>query len=100
MSNATLSFGVSGPTMDFTTSVVVSEANAGRILNYLVNGSNYGTVTETVDGEEVERQATTEEAAQAFALGILQGLLDQTVRFEKDEAAKAAAEAVAPISAE
>ena len=97
MSNATLSFGVVGPTMDFTTSVVVSEANAGRILNYLVNGSHYGKI---VAEDGTETQATTEEAAQAFALGILQGLLDQTVRFEKDEAAKAAAEAVAPIAAE
>ena len=97
MSNATLSFGVVGPTMDFTTSVVVSEANAGRILSYLVNGSHYGKI---VAEDGTETQATTEEAAQAFALGILQGLLDQTVRFEKDEAAKAAAEAVAPIAAE
>ena len=97
MSNATLSFGVLGPTMDFTTSVNVSEANAQRILGYLANGSNYGTVTEE-DG--TERQATTEEAAQAFALGILQGLLDQTVRYEKDAAAKAAAEAVDPIAVE
>ena len=97
MSNATLSFGVVGPTMDFTTSVVVSEQNAGRILNYLVNGTSYGKVTEE-DG--TERDATTEEAAQAFAVGILQGLLDQTVRWEKDEAAKSAAESVPPIVTE
>jgi len=83
--------------MDFTTSVAISEANSQRILAYLVNGSSYGTVTEA-DG--TERQATTEEAAQAFALGILQGLLNQTVRYEKDEAAKAAADAVAPITPE
>ena len=97
MSNATLTFGVVGPTMDFTTSVAISEANSQRILAYLVNGSSYGTVTEA-DG--TERQATTEEAAQAFALGILQGLLNQTVRYEKDEAAKAAADAIAPITSE
>ena len=97
MSNATLTFGVVGPTMDFTTSVAISEANSQRILAYLVNGSSYGTVTEA-DG--TERQATTEEAAQAFAMGILQGLLNQTVRYEKDEAAKAAADAIAPITSE
>jgi len=97
MSNATLTFGVTGPTMDFTTSVAVSEANSQRILAYLVGGTSYGTVTEE-DG--TERPATTEEAAQAFALGILQGLLDQTVRYEKNEAAKAAADAVTPIAAE
>ena len=94
MADATLSFGVSGPTMDFTTSVTVTEANAQRILGYLVAGSPYGTVTEE---DDTERQATAEEAAQAFALGILKGLMDQTVRFEKEQAAKAAADAVAPI---
>ena len=95
--NAILSFGVSGQTMDFTTSVAVSEINAARILAYLTNGTSYGTVTEA-NGSD--RQATTEEATQAFALGILQGLLDQTVRYEKDQAAKSAAEAVAPIAPE
>lgn len=95
--NATLSFGVVGPTMDFTTSVVVSDINAGRILNYLVNGTSYGTV---IEADGTERPATTEEAAQAFALGILRGLLSQTVRYEKEQAAKAAAESVAPIAPE
>lgn len=94
MANATLSFGVVGPTMDFTTSVELTEVNAQRILGYLVNGSIYGTVTEA-DG--TERPATPEESAQAFALGILKGLMDQTTRFERDQAAKAAAEAVPPI---
>jgi hypothetical protein len=94
MADAKLTFGVLGPTMDFTTGVMVSEANSQRILAYLTNGSSYGTVTEE-DG--TERQATAEEAAQAFARGILRGLLDQTVRHEREEAAKAAAKAVADI---
>lgn len=94
MSNATLTFGVSGPTMDFTTSVPVTEANSQRILAYLVGGTSYGKVTQE-DG--TERDATTEEAAQAFALGILQGLMNQTYRYEQDLAAKAAAESIAPI---
>jgi len=97
MANATLTFGVVGPTMDFSTSIAISEANSQRILMYLVNGSHHGKVIEE-DG--TERQATTEEAAQSFASGILQGLLDQTVRYEKDAAAKAAADAVAPITPE
>jgi hypothetical protein len=96
MSNATLNFGVVGPTMDFTTSVTVSEANAARILAYLVGGTPYGTVT---DGDDT-RPATAEEAAQAFALGILQGLLDQTTRHEREAAANAAADAIAPIAPE
>ena len=94
MSDATLSFGVSGPTMDFTTSVKLTEANAQRILGYLVMGSHYGQVAED-DG--TVRQASPAEAAQAFALGILAGLMDQTVRFEKEMAAKVAAESIAPI---
>lgn len=95
--NATLTFGVSGPTMDFTASIPVSEANSQRILAYLVGGTSYGKVTEE-DG--TERDATTEEAAQAFARGILQGLLDQTFRYEQDLAAKAAAASIEPITAE
>ena len=93
MADATLSFGVSGPTMDWTTTVNVTEANSERILGYLVNGSPYGTVTEN----DVERAATPEEAAQAFARGILRGLLDQTTNWERQEAMRAAAEAIAPI---
>jgi hypothetical protein len=96
MPNATLSFGVKGPTQDWTTEIAVSEANSQRILAYLVNGTDYGTITEN----EETRQATVEEAAQAFARGILQGLLDQTNRYERQEAAKAAAEAIEPIAIE
>ena len=96
MSDATLSFGVRGPTMDWTTSVVLTQTNAQRILAYLAGGSSYSVVT---DEDGTQRPATAEEAAQAFALGILQGLLDQTVRYEREVAAKAAADAIAPIAA-
>jgi hypothetical protein len=96
MPNATLSFGVKGPTHDWTTEIAISETNSQRILAYLVNGTDYGVVT---DGEET-RSATAEEAAQGFAQGILQGLLDQTVRFERLQAAHAAADAIAPIDTE
>ena len=93
MANATLSFGVSGPTMDWTTSINLTEANSQRILGYLVNGSHYGTVTEG----ETTRAATPEEAAQQFARGILRGLLDQTTSWERQEAMRAAADAISPI---
>jgi len=98
---ADLSFGVSGPTMDFTVTMKIADQDAPRILNYLAS-TDYGKVTETVtdaDGNETQetRDATTEETARAFAAGILRGLLDQTVRFERNEAAKAAAEQVSDI---
>ena len=93
---ANLSFGVNGPTMDFTVNMQINDADTPRILAYL-GSTEYGKVTEEVDGEEVTRDATNEEAAQAFAAGILRGLLDQTVRYEKAEAAKTAAEQVTSI---
>jgi hypothetical protein len=96
MSNATLSFGVAGPTQDWTVEVAISEANSQRILGYLMAGTSYGTVAEG----DTTRPATAEEAAQGFANGILRGLLDQTTSFERSVAAAAAAAAIAPIEPE
>ena len=96
MTNATLSFGVKGPTQDWTVGMAISEANSMRIMGYLMAGTEYGKVTEG----DITRQATPEEAAQGFARGILRGLLDQTASFEREAAAKAAADAVQPIEAE
>lgn len=96
MSDARLSFGVVGPTLNFTTEVVLSETNAQRVLNYLTNGSVHGKIPQE-DGTEV--QATTEEAAQRFALSTLESLLMQTVRYEKQKAAKAAESGVPDITA-
>ena len=95
MTNAILSFGVNGPTQDWTVQIEISEANSARILSYLMAGTSYGTIIEG----ETTRAATAEEAAQGFARGILQGLMDQTTRFERDEAAKAAAAAITSIEA-
>ena len=96
MANATLSFGVKGPTMDWTVNIAVSEANSERIIAYLMSGTPYGQITEG----EITRDATPEEAAQQFAQGILRGLLDQTTRFERDQAAKAAAAEIEDIEPE
>jgi hypothetical protein len=99
---ADLSFGVNGPTMNFTVTMQIQDADAPRILAYLAS-TEYGKVTETVTDEEGKetqetRDATTEETAKAFAAGILKGLLAQTVRYEKDVAAKAAADQVSDIT--
>lgn len=92
---ANLNFGITDPNMDLTVNMTVADNDLPRIMTYLMSTS-YGTV-ELEDG--TTRDATEEEAAQAFASGILQGLLDQTVRHERQEAAKAAAEAITDISA-
>lgn len=99
---AELSFGVNGPTMDFTVTMQIADEDAPRILTYL-SSTEHGKVKEmTTDEEgnevETERDATTEETAKSFASGILRGLLDQTVRFERDQAAKLAAEQVSDIT--
>lgn len=94
---ATLSFGVTGPTMQFAVDMTIADADAPRILGYLAS-TEYG-IASTVgeDGVAVTRPATLEETAKAFASGILRGLLDQTVRFERDQAAAAAANAIQNI---
>jgi hypothetical protein len=91
---ADLSFGVVGPTMNFSVTMKIADQDAPRILAYLAS-TEFGRVP---DGDSV-RDATTEETAKAFAAGILQGLLDQTVRHERDKAMAAAAEQVQPIKA-
>ena len=118
---ATLFFGVDGPTLDLREELNIADTDAPRILAYLMAAS-YGTVTENVrieqpdmswsPGEDeteedrpfiamqqwVTRPATPEETAANYAKAILAQLLEQTVAHEKAEAAKAAAEAVAPIA--
>jgi hypothetical protein len=46
----------------------------------------------------VTRPATPEETAANYARSILASLLEQTVAFERTQAAKIAAESVAPIA--
>ena len=118
---ATFFFGVNGPTLDFRQDLAIADADAPRIMAYLM-ASSYGTVTENIQttepdanwtpGEDqteadrpmittqawVTRPATPEEAAANYARSILASLLDATVAYEKAAAAAAAAEAVAPIT--
>jgi len=119
---ATLSFGVSGSEQNWTTEIELSAQDSVRTMTYLMSpASGYGVVVENVksnipdaswapgEGETeedrptievqewVSRPATPEEAAQNFARATLVQLLNQTVVWEKAEAAKAAAEAIPPI---
>ncbi len=118
---ATFFFGVQGPTLDFRQDLAIADADAPRIMAYLM-ASSYGTVTENIQTTEpdanwtpgegeteadrptittqawVTRPATPEEAAANYANAILASLLDATVAYEKAEAAKAAADGVAPIT--
>jgi hypothetical protein len=119
---ATFFFGVNGPTLDFRHDLGIADADAPRIMGYLMS-SSFGTVTENIVSEEpdaswspdekagetekdrpmlqtqawVTRQASPEETAANYAKAILAQLLEQTVAFERAQAAKVAAESVAPI---
>ena len=90
---ANLSFGVQGPNMDFSVTMQVADTDAPRILKYLAS-TPYGTVVEG----DVSRPATMEEVATGFARGILNGLLNQTVSYEKLLAAQEAANKITEIS--
>jgi hypothetical protein len=118
---ATFFFGVNGPTLDFRHDLGIADTDAPRIMGYLMS-SAFGTVTENVQSEEpdaswspgegeteddrltittqawVTRPATPEETAANYAKAILAQLLEQTVAFERAQAAKVAAESVAPIA--
>lgn len=117
---ATLFFGVTGPTLDLREDLQIADTDAPRILAYLMS-SSYGQVTENVvsqvpdaswsagEGETeadrptietqgwVTRPATPDETAANYARAILADLLNQTVAWEKAQAAAAAAASVTPI---
>lgn len=120
---ATLSFGVKGPTQDWTVSLQIADTDSPRILAWLASpASGYGTVTENVvsnvpdpswspsEGQTeadrptyqqqswVTRPATPEEAAKNYAEVTLRNLLGSTVAWEKSEAAATAAAEVPPIN--
>lgn len=122
---ATLSFGVQGPSQDWTVALTINDTDSPRILAWLCSpSSGYGTVTENIQSEVpdaswspregeteadrptiltqawVTRPATPEEAAQNYARATLDALLANTVAWERAQAAQAAADAVPPIVAE
>jgi hypothetical protein len=117
---ASFYFGVNGPNIQIKKEFHVADADAPRILAYLMSGS-YGTVTENVKslvpdaswspGEKeteadrpmietqawVTRAATPEEAITNYALARFNELRTAPVENEKAQAAAAAAAAITPI---
>jgi hypothetical protein len=115
-----IAFTVTAPSGDLESSVTIADNDFPRIMGYLM-ASSFGSVTENIQSEApdaswspgegeteedrpmlqtqawVTRPATPEETAANYARSILAQLLDQTVAFERAQAAKIAAESVAPI---
>lgn len=112
---ATLSFGVKGPTQNWTINLEIANTDSPRILTWLASPeSGYGTVTENIQYESPDpswspgedeteadrptismqkwetRPATLEEAAKNYAESTLKTLLNSTVAWEKAKAAEAA----------
>ena len=116
-----LAFSITGANMVLAQELQIADTDAPRIMGYLM-ASSFGTVTENVQSETpdaswspgkgetekdrpmlqtqawVTRPATPEETAANYARSILASLLEQTVAFERTQAAKIAAESVAPIA--
>jgi hypothetical protein len=117
---ARLFFGFQSPAGDLDVAMQIAETDAPRLMAYLM-GSSYGSVSENVQSEApdaawrpgeseteadrpristqqwVTRPATMEEAAENYARVVLAQLLNETVMWERAQAASAAAAAVQPI---
>lgn len=118
---ATIFFGIDNNNSVIRQEINLSENNVARILSYLMTTS-YGQVTENVQTETkdpswspdenqseadrpviltqqwVTRPATQEEMIESYAKMIINSLVEQTVAWEKAQAAANAISAVEPIS--
>ena len=120
---AKLSFGVNGPSQNWTVELEIANTDSPRILTWLSSpDSGYGTVTENIqyqspdpswspgeDETEADRptismqkwetrQATPEEAATNYAKATLASLLNSTVAWDKAKAAEKAAADIPEIN--
>ena len=120
---AVVTYGVTSPQLTLNVQMELSDANSERIVNYLMNGTPYGQVTENVQSQAlnpawnadqpdpndppeyitvqqwVTRQATTpNEAITAYATSVMNDLLAQAFQWDQQVAATTAAENVPPIT--
>lgn len=90
---ASLGFTIDGPTLDITVTFNIADADAPRILGYLM-ASEYGVVKEN----DETRTATPTEAVENYAKAMLNRLLERTVEHERNVAVSNAVTGVAPIT--
>lgn len=100
---ARLFFGVDGPgASDLSVEMQIADADLPRIIGYLM-ASKHGRIDRNEVSDDgmtqgwVTRQASPEEAAQSYASAVLDQLLSETVDFEKQQAAAAAAAQIQTI---
>lgn len=101
---ALVNYGVVSPTLTLTVQMELSDADSARIVAYLMQATQYGTVTDNVvspDGETqswVTRAATPEEAITAYAESVMNDILQQAYQWDQSQAAADAAANVPPIT--
>lgn len=96
---ANVSLSIAGPLVgSYQFSRQIPDADAARIVR--AYGGIYGPIdsgTTDDNGAPIMRPRTPAEIVDALADGFLQGVLDNTMRYEAEQAAAAAAAAATPI---
>lgn len=94
---ATIKIEIATGTNTYTRTKTISAANIGRLL--AAYKALYGQIQSGTnpDGTPIMRDRTTQEVFDALAEGLVQGMTDNTVRYEKERDAKTAQDAVAAM---
>ena len=119
---AFVNYGVVSPTLTLTVQMELSDADSARVVNYLMQATSFGTVTENVQSEVpnpawspdqpdplnppefisvqawVTRPATPEEAVIAYAESVMNSIVNQAYQWDKQQAGQDAADKVPPIT--
>ena len=119
---AFVNYGVVSPTLTLTVQMELSDADSDRVVNYLMQATSFGTVTENVQKEIlnpawtadqgdpldppkfitvqewVSRPATPEEAVTAYAQSVMNSVVQDAYQWDKQVAGQEAANNVPPIT--
>lgn len=119
---AFVNYGVVSPTLTLTVQMELSDTDSARVVNYLMQATSFGTVTENIQSQEpnpawspdqedpldppefiavqawVSRPATPEEAVTAYAESVMNGIIQQAYQWDKQVAGQDAADKVPPIT--
>ena len=119
---AFVNYGVVSPTLTLMVQMELSDTDSARVVNYLMQATSFGTVTENVQSEVpnpawspdqedplnppefipvqewVTRPATPEEAVVAYAESVMNDIVNQAYQWDKQQAGQDAADKVPPIT--
>jgi hypothetical protein len=119
---AFVNYGIVAPTLTLKVQMELSDMDSARVVNYLMQATSFGTVTENVQSEApnpawspdqenpldppafisvqawVSRPATPEEAVTAYAESVMNSIVNQAYQWDKQIAGQDAADKVPPIT--